>query len=111
MPTTRKWRSKHRVQSNTRRKVKPKVKPWKNRLFQCCQDTGCLVEEPTMCIPDFTYKDHAEELMARLQGILRDGTLTDDGYTYMVLGYASMIKSKYKKSIDYFNVALNLSLL
>ena len=111
MPTTRKWRMKNRVRPNTRRKVNPTFKPWKNRLFQCCQDIGCFVEEPTLCIPDFTYKDHAEELMARLQVLLRDGTLTDDGYTYMVLGYASMIKSKYKKSIDYFNVALTLSLL
>ena len=65
-----------------------------------------MVEEPVLCAPDEYYKEDAEDLLIKLHDKMMNHLLTEDDYTYMVLGYGSVIKSKYKRAIVYFNQAL-----
>lgn len=115
---TRKRRTHTKIRSTRRKRDKRSYTEHKKSCFDffnyfvvCCIHTLYVSEDPVQWMPDYSYKEYAEELLETLRVKLRADTLSGDAYIYTVLGFGSMNKHKYKKATLYFNRALMLPYL
>lgn len=120
MSTTRKKRIITRAKNFTRRKgkgkdKKPNARSWFSRIF-CLRDTSISVyplqtDVITEKIPDFYFKNRhfkalAHEKLHTLEACFARGELNMMAYEYMLLGYTSILESRYMDAVAYFNKGL-----
>lgn len=85
-----------------------------SRCLGLCVKSDCISIYPsdtdscTDIIPDIYFKDLADELLLRLQGLFMKGHINTDAYDAMMIGYICLLESNYKDAVAFLNKGLDM---